>query len=314
MTLTPQVQLLVDLAAQHPTPPVEQQTPTEARLSYRAFALLGETVTEVAQVIDRSIPGPAGEIPVRIYVPRGAPDTDRAALVWFHGGGFVIGDLETAKGDASALAAESGAVVVSVDYRLAPEHRFPAAADDVYAALSWVASAGGAELAIDPSRVAVGGDSAGGNLAAVASLMARDRGGPAVVFQLLVVPCLDSRMQTESVSSNATGLFLTANAMRWFWDCYLGPDGDGAHPYASPLRAADLSGLPPALVITAEYDPLRDEGEAYAAALSEAGVATISRRYDGQVHTFFGRPTMFGPEGADAIATAAAALRAAFTT
>jgi acetyl esterase len=314
VTLTPQVQLVVDLAAQHPTTPVEQLSPEEARQSYRAFASLGDVPTEVASVIDRSVPGPAGDMAVRIYVPNDAPATGRPALVWFHGGGFVIGDLDTANSAASGLAAASGAVVISVDYRLAPEHRFPAAADDCYAALAWATSSGAADLAIDPRRVAVGGDSAGGNLAAAVALMARDRGGPSIVFQLLVVPCVDSRMQTTSIVANGTGLFLTASTMQWFWDCYLGPGGDGSHPYASPLRALDLSGLPPALVITAEYDPLRDEGEAYAAALAEAGVGASLRRYDGQVHTFFGRPTVFGPEGAEAVTAAASALRVAFTT
>ncbi|HWW55037.1 MAG TPA: alpha/beta hydrolase [Acidimicrobiales bacterium] len=314
MTLTPQVQLVVDLAAQHSTTPIEQTSPAEARRSYRAFALLGDESTDVADIADRTIPGLAGDIPVRIYTPHGAPARGRPALVWFHGGGFVIGDLDTANSAASGLAAASGALVVSVDYRLAPEHRFPAAADDCFAALAWACSSGVADLAIDPDRVAVGGDSAGGNLAAAVSIMARDRGGPAIAFQLLVVPCVDARMQTKSISANGSGLFLTASTMRWFWDSYLGPDGDGSHHYASPLRSLDFTRLPPALVITAEYDPLRDEGEAYAAAMAEAGVAAILRRYDGQVHPFFGRPAVFGPEAADAVAVAGAALRAAFTT
>ena len=314
MTLTPQVQLVVDLAAQQSTTPIEQLSPIEARESYRVFAGLGDVSTDVAEISNRSIPGPAGDIRVRIYVPHGAPAQGRPALVWLHGGGWVIGDLDTADGAASALAAASSAVVISVDYRRAPEHRFPAAAEDCYAALVWATSSGSSELGVDPGRVAVGGDSAGGNLAAAVSLMARDRGGPTIVFQLLVVPCVDSRMQTKSIAANATGLFLTASAMSWFWDCYLGPDGDGSQPYASPLRALDLTGLPSALVITAEHDPLRDEGEAYAAALAAARVAATLRRYDGQVHAFFARPTVFGPEGADAVATAAAALRTAFTT
>jgi acetyl esterase len=312
VTLTPQVQLVVDLAAQNPTTPIEQLSPAEARASYKRFAALGDVATEVASIDNLTIPGPAGDLPVRVYVPYGAPETARPTLVWLHGGGFVIGDLDTAECAATALAAASGAMVVSVDYRLAPEHRFPAAAEDCYAALRWVAAA--ESLGVDPGRLAIGGDSAGGNLAAATALMARDRGGPSLVLQVLVVPCLDARMESPSVAANGTGLFLQASTMRWFWDCYLGRDADGDNPYAAPARAGDLRGLPPALVITAEYDPLRDEGEAYAAALSAAGVACESRRFAGQVHTFFARPNVFGPEGAEAVATAGAALRAAFRT
>ena len=310
MTLTPQVQLVVDLAAQNPTTPVEELSPAEARLAYKRFASFGDVAVEVASIDNRVVPGPAGDIPVRIYVPHGAPPTPRPALVWLHGGGFVIGDLDTAESAATALADATKAVVVSVDYRLAPEHRFPAAVEDCYAALQW--TAGLAD--VDPARVAVGGDSAGGNLAAATALMARDRGGPAVAFQLLVVPCVDPGMSSPSYAANGVGLFLQASTMRWFWESYLGDDGDAASPYAAPLRAGDLRGLPAALVITAEYDPLRDEGEAYGAALAAAGVPCVCRRYEGQVHTFFARPNVFGPEGAEAVELAAGALRAAFRT
>jgi acetyl esterase len=309
--LTPQVKTLLDLAAQAPTVAPDQLTPAEARLNWRRFSLLGGDRVEMASIEDRSFEGPAGEVALRVYVPHGLASSGRPALVWYHGGGFVIGDLDTADSAASALAEAAATVVVSADYRLAPEHRFPAAVEDCYASLRWVADHGD-ELGVDPARIAIGGDSAGGNLAAITALMARERGGPAVVFQLLIYPVIDPLMDTGSYRENGSGFLLTASTMRWFWECYLGPDGDPADPYVSPLRIADLSGLPPALVITAEYDPLRDEGEAYAAALGAAGVPADVRRVEGQVHAFFARPGVFGNEAAQAVEDAGAALRSAF--
>ncbi len=238
----------------------------------------------VARVEDREIPGPSGRLPVRIYVPdRAGP---HGALVYFHGGGFVFCNLDTHDATCRSLANAAGCVVVSVDYRLAPEHPFPAAPEDCYAATRWTAEYA-PSLGIDPARIAVGGDSAGGNLAAVVALMARERGGPPLRFQLLVYPVTDAACETESFHENAQGYLLTAGMMRWFWSRYLPGDADAAHPLASPLRAPDLSGLPPALCITAEYDPLRDEGEAYAARLRAAGVPVRGSRYDGVFHGFF---------------------------
>ena len=199
----------------------------------------------------------------------------------------MIGDLDGADVTCRELAARSGSVVVSVDYRLAPEHRYPAAHEDCYAATIWAAEHA-SELGADAGKLAVGGDSAGGNLAAVVCLRARDEDGPAIRFQLLVYPVTDHNYETASYRDNAEGYLLTRDGMVWFWDHYLGPDGDGSHPHASPLRAEDLSGLPPAHVITAEYDPLRDEGEAYAQRLREAGVPTTHTRYAGQIHAFYG--------------------------
>jgi acetyl esterase len=204
--------------------------------------------------------------------------------VFFHGGGWVIGDLETHDRLARRIARDAGCLVVAVHYRRAPEHRYPAAADDAYAATAWVAEHA-AELGADPARLAVVGDSAGGNLAAVVAQMARDRGGPPIAFQLLVYPVIDHSFETDSYRDNAEGWMLTAKHMRWYWDQYLGPDGDGTDPYASPLRG-DLAGLPPAHVVTAEYDPLRDEGDAYADALRAAGVDVTLQCADGMWHGF----------------------------
>ena len=201
---------------------------------------------------------------------------------------------------------------MSVDYQLAPEHKFPAAADDCYAATAW-AAANAAILNGDPRRLAVGGDSAGGNLSAVVSLMARDKSGPALVHQLMVYPVTEHRLDTPSYSENADGYLLTRDAMVWYWDHYLGDEGDGANPYASPMRAENLSGLPPALVITAEFDPLRDEGEEYAHRLHHAGVDTTCTRYDGMVHGFFGMPELMD-KARQAIAEASSALREAFAS
>lgn len=248
----------------------------------------------VARVEDRTIAGPSGSaLPVRIYWPPsdgdGQPGGDGPppVVVFLHGGGWVLCGLDTHDQTCRALTREAGAVTVSVDYRLAPDARFPAAAEDAYAAACWAAD-NAADLGGDPSRLAVAGDSAGGNLAAATALMARDRGGPALAFQLLVYPVLDHRRDTPSYRENAQGFFLTGDHMRWFWEQYLGPGGDGGHPYASPLLADDLAGLPPAHIVTAECDPLRDEGEAYCRRLRAAGVAADLRRYDGMFHGFFG--------------------------
>jgi acetyl esterase len=220
----------------------------------------------------------------------------------------VIGDLDTGDSSMRALCNQAGAVIVSVDYRLAPEHPFPAPADDCFAATRWVADHAG-DLSIDPLRVAVGGDSAGGNLAAATTLRCRDEGGPALAFQLLVYPVTDCTLTQPSHVENGEGYLLTHASMVWFVDHYLG-DADAKEPIASPLHADDLGGLPPALVFTAEFDPLRDEGEAYAARLREAGVRVDHVRVDGQIHGFWGLLGVFD-DTAVAIDRAAAAMRAA---
>src|SRR2546423_1700448 len=289
MPLDPQAQALLEQMQALGAPPLHEQPVEMARESLAMFASMGGTGEEVAKTEDRGISAPHGEIPVRIYTPHGSGPFP--VIVFFHGGGWVLGDLETHDITCRALANGAKAVVVAVHYRLAPEHKFPAAADDCYAALQW-AHEHAAELGGDPSRMAVAGDSAGGNLAAVTALKARDEGGPALRFQLLVYPVTDFSMATPSYEANAEGYVLTKDSMKWFWDHYCS-DADRKNPYASPLHAPDVSGLPPALVITAEFDPLRDEGEAYAKRLEEAGVAVKATRYDGQVHGFFGMTAIF---------------------
>jgi acetyl esterase len=267
-----------------------------------------EDVEPVASVDDRTIPGPDGEIPVRIYKPS-ADDTVRPGVVYFHGGGWVICDLDSHDGACRHLANAVDAVVVSVDYRLAPEHRFPAPAEDSYAAAQWVAD-NASDLGIDPDRLAVAGDSAGGNLAAAVALMARDRSGPPLAFQLLVYPVIDSTAKANdypSKTDNAEGYFLSTSQMDWYRDQYLGEASDGDDPYCSPIRADSLAGLPPAVVITAECDPLRDEGEEYARALEAADVPVTMHRAPGMFHGFFNMDAFLdGAKDAQAVAYAAA--------
>ncbi|MSQ42016.1 MAG: alpha/beta hydrolase [Dehalococcoidia bacterium] len=311
MPLHPQAKMVLDQMAALGQPPLGTLSPAETRKNSKArqqAQRTGVTPPPVHEVSDRTIPGPGGPIAVRIYRPTAAPALP--VLLWFHGGGWVLGDLDGSDLTCRALANGAGCIVVSVDYRLAPESRFPAAADDAYAATQWVAGHA-AELGADARRIAVGGDSAGGNLAAVVTLMARDRGGPAIVHQALVYPVTNYSFDTASYRENAEGYVLSKASMQWFWDHYLGPDGDGRQPYASPLRAPDLSRLPSALVITAEFDPLRDEGEAFARRLQAAGVAAVCTRYDGMIHGFFGMSAMLD-DAKRALAQAAQSLRAAF--
>jgi acetyl esterase len=307
MPLDPTAKALIDAAAAAGVPPLSTVSPEEARRLTKARRL-AQSPQPVARVEDRTIPGPAGGIPVRVYTPEGTGPFP--VLVYFHGGGWVVCDLDTHDPVCRALTNGARCVVVSVDYRLAPEHKFPAAADDAYAATCWAAEHA-AEIGGDPARVAVGGDSAGGNLAAVTALRARDLGAPHLLYQLLIYPVIDSDFETPSYRENAEGYFLTRDSMIWFWNHYLRTEADARDPYAAPLRAPDLTGLPPALIITAEFDPLRDEGEAYGRRLREAGVPVTLTRYDGMIHGFFNMGE-FLPQGKEAVAKAAAALRAAF--
>jgi acetyl esterase len=289
VALDPQARTFLDQLEALGSPPMSEQTPEEARAGFRLMAAVAGSAEEPAPTEDRSVPGPAGDIRVRIYRPK----TDRTlpVVVFFHGGGFVIGDIETHDTTCQRLAAGVPAVVVSVDYRLAPEHPFPAAVDDCEAATAWVC-AHSAEFGADPARLAVAGDSAGGNLAAVVSRRARDAGGPPIAFQLLVYPGTDMTRSLPSHVENGTGYLLDSDAMTWFRDQYMG-DADPRQPDASPLFVDDLSGLPPALVVTAEFDPLRDEGEAYADRMRQAGVAVTTSRYDGMIHGFYGLDSIF---------------------
>ena len=310
MPLDLKAQTLLDQMAADGGQPLSSLTVEDARQAVVAFPQLGGDPEPVAKVEDRDLPGPDGAIPVRIYNPAGSGPFP--VLVFFHGGGWVVCDIDTHDPVCRSLARAAECIVVSVDYRLAPEHKFPAAANDCYAATQWVMN-NATLINGDPDRVAVGGDSAGGNLAAVVALMARDRGGPALVFQLLVYPVTDYYTPgTPSYQQNADGYFLTRDDMVWFWNHYLNGEADVANPYACPLRAASLAGLPSALVITAEFDPLRDEGEMYAARLRESGVAAKLVRYDGMIHGFFSMAGVLD-QGKKALALAAAQLRTAFS-
>lgn len=284
MGVHPQVQQLLDGLAAEGLPPFEQMTVPQAREATTAFEGLQGEPEDVATVVNRTVPGLAGEIPVRIYTPSG--EGPFPVVVYHHGGGWVIGTLETVDRPCRALANAAGAIVVSVDYRLAPEHRYPAAFDDSYAATVWVAEHA-AELNADPARLCVAGDSAGGNLAAAVALAARDRQGPAIAAQLLLYPVVDFDFTTPSYEENKEGYLLTRGSMQWFWAHYLGAMALGSDPFLCPGRATDLGGLPPAYVATCELDPLRDEGEAYARRLAAAGVPVVAQRFDGMIHGFF---------------------------
>ena len=304
MPLEPATAALLEQLAAAGGPTMEELGPEGAREMYRAMQPPADDIV-VGATEDRSIPGPDGEIPVRIYRPDG--DGPFPVHVHYHGGGWVIGDLETHDADCRELCRLAQVVVVAVDYRLAPEHPYPAAVDDCYAATRW-ASEHAEDIGGRPGAVSVGGDSAGGNLAAVVSQMARARGGPDINFQLLIYPVTDAAMDTPSHDENAEGYMLTREGMQWFWNLYCPDPGRRKEPFASPLRADDLSDLPPALVMTAEFDPLRDEGEAYARRLHEAGVATQCERYDGLIHGFFSQARMI-PAARPAVEAAATALR-----
>jgi acetyl esterase len=283
--LHPEVRALLEMMDAQAAPPLESQDPVEARSSrVEPMKMLGGEPDALERVEDLSVPGPGGDVPVRIYAR--AHSGLRPALVYFHGGGFVFGNLDTHDAVCRALAKQSGAVVISVDYRLSPEDKFPAAVEDSYAVTRW-AAANAERLGIDERRITVGGDSAGGNLATVVAMRCRDAGGPALASQLLIYPVTDvSSFETASHRELAEGYFLTRAAMDWFIGHYLPSNDLTRHPEVSPLLAPDLSRLPPALVITAEFDPLRDEGEAYAQRLRQAGVPVTLTRYPGMIHGF----------------------------
>ena len=290
MPLDPQVKQLLDQMEAAGRPPMSEQTPEEARLGMKMLVNFFGTPEKPAATEDRRIPGQAGEIPVRIYRPD--EKGPHPVVVFFHGGGFVIGDIDTHDLICHNFASRVPCVVVSVDYRLAPEHPFPAGVEDACAATQWVAEHA-AELGGDPARLAVAGDSAGGNISAIVARRARDAGGPPLRFQLLIYPATDLSRSMPSHTENGEGYLLTTESINWFMNHYIPEGNDLRQPDLSPLFCADLAGLPPALVITAEFDPLRDEGEAYAAKLREAGVDATASRYDGMIHAFFGMDALF---------------------
>ena len=287
-----------------------ESSPEEARALQAARPNLPGP--EVGSVSDHLAPGPHGDVPVRVYVPVTDDAGPLPVSMWFHGGGWVIGSVATNDATCRALANAAGAIVVSVDYRLAPEHKFPIPFDDSYAATVWAAE-NAASLGGDPSRLAVAGASAGGNLSATIALRARDENGPALAHQSLIYPVTDRDYSRPSYAENGEGYGLSYASMLWFWDCYLSSEADASNPYVVPMLAEDLSGLPPAFVLTCEYDPLRDEGEAYAERLRAAGVPTKHSRYDGMIHAFFNAGIPFTRTW-DAIDETAGELRKAFGT
>jgi acetyl esterase len=308
MPLDPDAEILLEMVRAANRPAFETIGAAEARLLFNAGRkVLAPDPMPVAETRDLAIPGPGGPIPARLY--RATATGNLPVLVFFHGGGWVVGDIESHDTGCRHLGNRAECAVVSVDYRLAPEHKFPAAVEDCLAATAWVAG-NAASLGVDAGRLAVGGDSAGGNLAAVVSLLARDHGTPRIGHQLLIYPATDAAMRHDSMARFAEGYVLTRATMRWFYEQYLSAPADAADWQASPLAAPDLSGLPPAFVLTAGYDPLCDEGDAYAARLAAAGVAVTHRRFAGQVHGFALNGKIIRA-AETALDEAAAALRAA---
>lgn len=305
--LDPNVRSILEMIEAQGDPPLETLPVAHARAMVIEKSKPVEGTPEAVRSIENlRIPVPGGDIGIRIYTPD-AP-APRPALLYFHGGGWVVCNLDTHEVICTAIAHRAGAVVISVDYRLAPEHKFPTAVTDCYAATAWVAS-NAARLGIDPKRICVGGDSAGGTLATVVSLKSKREKGPAIALQAMVYPVTDmSSFDTGSYSEFADGYSLTRSMMEWFRDHYLSGVADRDNVYASPLLATDLTGLPPALVITAECDPLRDEGEAYAKRLEQAGVPVTFKRYAGMIHPFFSWSGVI-PQALEAIQQVADAVK-----
>lgn len=309
-TLHPQVQAIRDRLEAEPVPPLYTLPIEEARArDVKGAVTTAGTFEPVAHVSDVVIPGEGGDLAARIY--RVAGDEALPAVVYFYGGGWSLGTLDTSDAVCRMITNRARCASIAVSYRLAPENKFPAAVLDCYRGVSWVAEHAG-ELGIDRERIAVGGDSSGGNLAAAVTLLARERGGPRLIHQLLVYPNTDAAADTESMREITDELFFNPKSIKWYWGMYLNSAEDAANPLASPLRAADLSGLPAATIITAELDPLRDESELYAKRLAEHGVPAEIIRYDGMIHGFF---TMVGilDTARDAVSVAAARLATAFT-
>lgn len=288
MPLAPEYQAMLAQAAAQAAPPLSSLPAAAGREMYRMMRPANPALA-VGRVEDRQIPGPHGTLAVRIYHPEGAGPFP--ILVNFHGGGWVIGDLDTADAFARDFCQRAACIVISVDYRMAPEHLFPAAVDDCLAATRWAASE--ARALNGNGRLAVGGESAGGNLAAVVSQLARDAGEPRIDLQLLLYPVTDADLNRASYQENGKGYLLERDTMQWFWDTYCPDAEQRLDPRASPIRATNLANLPPALVVTAEFDPLRDEGEAYGRALAAAGNRVEIKRFDGLVHDFCATAQVF---------------------
>lgn len=310
MPLDPLLKALLDQMAAQPVPPMWEMEPAAAREAFAAMiGLVGPKDVPIGKVENLTAPGPAGDLALRVYSPVAAGSKALPALIFFHGGGFVIGDLDTYDGLCRIFANEAGVRVISVDYRLAPEHKFPAAVDDAIAAANWV-EANAAMLGIDANRLAVGGDSAGGALAAVVTQAAKQNGKPRISFQMLLFPVTQIGEETASLQAFAEGYFLERATLLWFYEHYLPGDADRADPRVSPLKCFDASGLPPAYVMLAGFDPLHDEGLAYAQKLRAAGVSVAVEDYPDMVHDFVFMQGVL-PQAQSAIKAAAAALKTA---
>ena len=260
----------------------------EAPISVIRRNTQGRTVTsgpveDIYEISNRFIPGPTSDLPIRIYRP--TTETDAPAIVYFHGGGWVLNFLDIYDASLARLANQSGAVIISVAYQKSPEHPFPVPFDDCYETLLWVIATS-AELSINPEKIGVAGDSAGGNLASAVAIKARDN-SVSLAFQILIYPCNDRNFETDSYRNNSTGYGLSTQAMQWFWDQYLQGDEHDANPYAAPMQATSFKGLAPAIIMTAEYDPLLNDGERYASLLERAGVSVLYKCYEGMIHGFF---------------------------
>ncbi|MES3517508.1 MAG: alpha/beta hydrolase [Natronomonas sp.] len=297
-TLDPQVEEFLHGLSEQGLPPLYRLSLAEARETYRNLSVSSDPIETVGSVENHTIPGPAGEIPVRVYRP--AEKGPFPPVVFFHGGGWMLGDLDTHDGLCRVLANEANCVVVSVGYRLAPENRFPDGLEDCYAATRWVDN-NAETIGAESGALAVAGDSAGANLAVAVGLLARDRGGPDIDHLTLAYPVTSYDFQTDSYEENAQGYFLTRKDMERFWSGYLRSESDGTHPYASPLRAERLEELPASFVLTCGFDPLRDDGRRLIERLSEAGVRTRHLEYDDMIHGFL---TMLSDPGLDRARTA----------
>ncbi|WHY83950.1 alpha/beta hydrolase [Neobacillus novalis] len=308
MTLDPVAQHMLEQKKAMNAPKVFELTPEQARQPMDLTETAGEP-EEVGKVEDVLIPGPLGDIPIRVYTPKG--EGDFPAFIYYHGGGWTIGSIDSVDVPCRLITNRSDSIVIAVEYRLAPEHKFPAPLNDAYATAKWVAEHG-KSIGVDTTRIAVGGDSAGGNLAAAVTLMAKDIGNPKLSYQVLVYPNTNYAFDTATHEEFGEGYLLTNKELKWFWDHYLNNAEDGKNPYVSPLIAEDLSGLPPALVITAEYDQLRVEGEGYGERLKEAGVPVKISRYDEMLHGFYWMPKLY-KQGMEAIEETANSLKEAFS-
>jgi acetyl esterase/lipase len=313
MPLDPLVKTFLDQMAAQPSPKISQLKSPDARAMFTALMqLIGPKDVPIGKVENIVMPGPGGDLSLRNYTPVAAGGDALPTLIFFHGGGFVIGDLDTHDGLCRILANEAGARVIAVDYRLAPEHKYPAAVEDAIAAMNWI-EANASKLGVDANRLAVGGESAGGALAAILAQAASEKKKPKLVFQLLMFPVTQIGSETVSLREFAEGYFLERETLNWFFENYLPADADKSNPRISPLNATDFSGLPPAHVMLGGYDPLHDEGAQYAEKLRAAGVPVTVADYPDMVHTFIYFEGML-PQAHEALVAAANTLKAAFSS